>query len=239
MRTKCAYVWMGLQTCAAPSVNGSHTVHCEPKFVSLTQLPNLKSHTCGYTMHVLRCSLTSYKHIFCKCTFVQMGLQTRTALSLQLHTVNQILSVFSRTQRDCYAQFARVFNFKFVFANCAPDFSIQKIMFTPCSHQPWFTVCLQKISLLSTKDTPWSCVPAFKNNFFTKCFLGPMIQTFLPSWSHIVFFGGFRIQTTQCQYHVPNKFSGDNKWVIITAYFIFKYTTAALIFSKFFVSLRN
>ncbi len=34
LRTKCAYVWTGLRTCAVPSINGSHTVHCEPKFVS-------------------------------------------------------------------------------------------------------------------------------------------------------------------------------------------------------------
>ncbi len=33
-QTKCAYVWTGLQTCAAPSANGSHTVRHEPKFVS-------------------------------------------------------------------------------------------------------------------------------------------------------------------------------------------------------------
>ncbi len=32
-QTKCAYVWMGLQTCAAPSANGSHTIRCKPKFV--------------------------------------------------------------------------------------------------------------------------------------------------------------------------------------------------------------
>ncbi len=31
--TKCAYVWTGLLTCAAPSVNGSHTVCRKPKFV--------------------------------------------------------------------------------------------------------------------------------------------------------------------------------------------------------------
>ncbi len=33
LATLCAYVWMGLQTCAVLSVNGSHTVYCEPKFV--------------------------------------------------------------------------------------------------------------------------------------------------------------------------------------------------------------
>ncbi len=33
-QTKCAYVWMELQTCAVPSANGSHTVCREPKFVS-------------------------------------------------------------------------------------------------------------------------------------------------------------------------------------------------------------
>ncbi len=33
-QTKCAYVWMGLRTCATPSANGSHTIHHEPKFVS-------------------------------------------------------------------------------------------------------------------------------------------------------------------------------------------------------------
>ncbi len=33
-RTKCTYVWTGLRTCAMPSVNGSHTVRHEPKFVS-------------------------------------------------------------------------------------------------------------------------------------------------------------------------------------------------------------
>ncbi len=32
-RTKCAYVWTGLWTCAAPSANGLHNVHHEPKFV--------------------------------------------------------------------------------------------------------------------------------------------------------------------------------------------------------------
>ncbi len=32
-RTKCAYVWMGLRTCAAPSTNGVHTIRRKPKFV--------------------------------------------------------------------------------------------------------------------------------------------------------------------------------------------------------------
>ncbi len=32
-QTKCAYVWTRLQTCAAPSVYGSHTIRCEQKFV--------------------------------------------------------------------------------------------------------------------------------------------------------------------------------------------------------------
>ncbi len=34
MRTKCAYMWMELWTCAAPSVNSLHTIHCELKFVN-------------------------------------------------------------------------------------------------------------------------------------------------------------------------------------------------------------
>ncbi len=33
LQTKCAYVWMGLQSCAAPSTNGLHTIRREPKFV--------------------------------------------------------------------------------------------------------------------------------------------------------------------------------------------------------------
>ncbi len=33
LRTKCAYVWTGLRTCAAPSGNSSHTARQEPKFV--------------------------------------------------------------------------------------------------------------------------------------------------------------------------------------------------------------
>ncbi len=33
LRTKCAYVWMGLRTCAALSENSSHTIRHEPKFV--------------------------------------------------------------------------------------------------------------------------------------------------------------------------------------------------------------
>ncbi len=32
-RTKCAFVWMGLQTFAVPSANGSHTIRHEPNFV--------------------------------------------------------------------------------------------------------------------------------------------------------------------------------------------------------------
>ncbi len=32
-QTKCAHVWMGLQTCATLSANGSHIVRYEPKFV--------------------------------------------------------------------------------------------------------------------------------------------------------------------------------------------------------------
>ncbi len=35
LRTKCAYAWMGLQTCAAPSANGSHTICRKPKFVGI------------------------------------------------------------------------------------------------------------------------------------------------------------------------------------------------------------
>ncbi len=33
MRTKCAYVWMLLQTCTVPFTNSSHTIHHEPRFV--------------------------------------------------------------------------------------------------------------------------------------------------------------------------------------------------------------
>ncbi len=33
LRTKCVYVWMGLRTCAAPSVNGLHTIRRKLKFV--------------------------------------------------------------------------------------------------------------------------------------------------------------------------------------------------------------
>ncbi len=33
LRTKGVYVWMGLQACAVPFVNGSHTVHRKSKFV--------------------------------------------------------------------------------------------------------------------------------------------------------------------------------------------------------------
>ncbi len=32
-QTECAYVWTGLQTCAAPSANALHTVRHKPKFV--------------------------------------------------------------------------------------------------------------------------------------------------------------------------------------------------------------
>ncbi len=33
LQTKCAYVWMELRTCTAPSANGSHTIRHETKFV--------------------------------------------------------------------------------------------------------------------------------------------------------------------------------------------------------------
>ncbi len=32
LQTKCAYVWIGLQTCATQSANGSHTVRRKPEF---------------------------------------------------------------------------------------------------------------------------------------------------------------------------------------------------------------
>ncbi len=32
-QTKCVYLWMGLQTCAAPSANTSHTVRRKLRFV--------------------------------------------------------------------------------------------------------------------------------------------------------------------------------------------------------------
>ncbi len=35
--TKCSYMWMGPQTCAVPSVNGSHTIRCELKFATRIQ----------------------------------------------------------------------------------------------------------------------------------------------------------------------------------------------------------
>ncbi len=55
-----------------------------------------------------------------------MGLRTHTVLLLQLYVANQILSVFKQTLREYYVQFGRVFMFKFVFVNCAPDFSVKK-----------------------------------------------------------------------------------------------------------------
>ncbi len=48
-----------------------------------------------------------------------------------------------------------------------------------------------------------------------------------------------QIWTTSSWYLVRRKFSGDNKWMIMTAYFVCEYATAALIFSKFSVSLCN
>ncbi len=47
-RIKCAYVWTGLRTCAAPSTNGSHTIRHEPKFVSF-----LHEHKENWMRHVL------------------------------------------------------------------------------------------------------------------------------------------------------------------------------------------
>ncbi len=36
--------------------------------------------------------------------------------------------------------------------NTVPLISALKIMFAPCSHQPWFVECLQKINILHSKD---------------------------------------------------------------------------------------
>ncbi len=60
--------------------------------------------------------------------FLKMGL--RTCALLQLYAANQILSVFARKQREYCEQFERVFTFKFVFANCKPDYSIKSYVQT-------------------------------------------------------------------------------------------------------------
>ncbi len=78
------------------------------------------------TVHASGSLHASYGYIFWKCTSVWMGLRTHAVLLLQLHVANQILSVFARTQREYRAQFWRVFTFKFVFANCSPDFNVKK-----------------------------------------------------------------------------------------------------------------
>ncbi len=62
-----------------------------------------------------------------------MGLQTCATFLLQLRTANQMLSVFAQTQREYSAQFGCVLTFKFVFANCGPDFSIKNYV------RPMFT----------------------------------------------------------------------------------------------------
>ncbi len=40
LRTKCVYVWTVLQTCVATAllVNGSHTIHHKPKFISFLRI---------------------------------------------------------------------------------------------------------------------------------------------------------------------------------------------------------
>ncbi len=35
LQTRCAYVWTGLRTCAALSVNGLHTICRKPKFFGI------------------------------------------------------------------------------------------------------------------------------------------------------------------------------------------------------------
>ncbi len=76
--------------------------------------------------HALRCSCPGCENIF-----LQMRVwQICTTPLLQQHTVNQNLSVFAQTQGECCAQFGRNFTFKFVFANCAPDFSIKNYIWS-------------------------------------------------------------------------------------------------------------
>ncbi len=55
LRTKCAYVWMGLRTCAAPSANGLHTIRCVPKFMGFLRYSDgtsSSSRRCSSVIHV-------------------------------------------------------------------------------------------------------------------------------------------------------------------------------------------
>ncbi len=82
------------------------------------EVTHLKASTHGCAVHVLHRSRASYEHIF-------FNAQTHAVLLLQPNTVNQILLVFARTQREYCARFIRVFTFKFVFTKCAPDSSVK------------------------------------------------------------------------------------------------------------------
>ncbi len=75
------------------------------------------THKCA--IHTLNHSRASHKHFF------ENASPFRWDYLWQLHTANQILSVFARTQRECCAQFRRVFMFKLVFAKCASDLRIK------------------------------------------------------------------------------------------------------------------
>ncbi len=111
----------------------------------------LKADTHDHAVHVLHRSHTSCKPIYRKYTSAWTRLRTCAALLLQLHVVNQILSVFAQTRRDRCADFHYVSKFKFVFGNLHL-ISAFKIMFSLHSHQPRFVIYFPKINLLRAKD---------------------------------------------------------------------------------------
>ncbi len=49
---KCAYVWMGLQMCTAPSANDSNTVRYEPKFVGFLRKHNWNWVCCAFCVRL-------------------------------------------------------------------------------------------------------------------------------------------------------------------------------------------
>ncbi len=107
---KCAYVWTGLQTCAAPSANSSHTIRCEPKFVGFSRehkenwmrihapgvlcLPQVRGKVINHAAFALRTSVFESEHecvrigvcgagicsLQRKCNFIHIGVFTELGI---------------------------------------------------------------------------------------------------------------------------------------------------------------
>ncbi len=120
-RSPCS-LYANVHRCDADTTMSHSSVLSKCVYAKFVTSVGKKPGTHGCVVHVLRHSYASCEHILENLCLFGWDYQHVLHCLLQLHVVNQILSVFAQTH--C-VQLGCVFTFKFAFANCTPHFSVK------------------------------------------------------------------------------------------------------------------